>query len=225
MLVLYLRTLCLYLVLIGVIRLMGKRQIGQLEPSELVVAMLIADLASIPMQDSAIPLLSGLVPILTVLGLELVLSALSLRSIRLRRILCGKPVILIENGKILQDNLRRTRISLDELTGHLREEGVLDLTTVQYTILETDGNLSVFLFPQFQPPSAKDMKITPQSQHLPYTLIADGWVYRNNLKLAGKDDNWLQKTLKSHGATVENTWLLTVDEDDRVLWLRKDGHP
>ena len=117
----YLRTLFLYLVLIFAVRLMGKRQIGEMEPAEFVVTMLVANLAAIPMQDGAIPLYSGLVPILTVLGLELVLSGAILRSVRLRQLLCGKPVILIDNGKILQDNLRNARVTLDELTGHLRE--------------------------------------------------------------------------------------------------------
>ena len=120
MLLSYIRTILLYLILIVVIRLMGKRQIGQMEPTEFVVTMLVANLASIPMQDGGIPLLSGLVPILTVLGVEMILSSLSLRSITIRRWLCGKPVILIENGRILQDNLRRTSITIDELTGHLR---------------------------------------------------------------------------------------------------------
>ena len=113
----YLRTVILYLLLIAVIRLMGKRQIGQMEPSEFVVTMLVANLAAIPMQDGGIPLFTGVVPILTVLGVELVLSAVSLRSIRFRKLLCGKPVILIENGNILQKNLRKTRVTLDELTG------------------------------------------------------------------------------------------------------------
>ena len=138
----YLRTLLLYLVLILVIRVMGKRQIGEMEPAEFVVTMLVANLAAIPMQDAGIPLFSGLVPILTVLGLELVLSWATMRSVRLRRFFCGKPVILIETGKILQENLRSTRITLDELTGHLREKDVLDITTVQFAILETDGQLS-----------------------------------------------------------------------------------
>ena len=120
----YLRTMVLYAVLIAVIRLMGKRQIGQMEPSEFVVTMLVANLASIPMQDAGIPLYSGLVPILTVLGAELILSSLSLRSVKLRQLLCGKPVILIENGRILQNNLRRTRLTMDELTELLREKDV-----------------------------------------------------------------------------------------------------
>ena len=126
----YVRTIALYLVLIVCVRLMGKRQIGEMEPTEFVVTMLLANLAAIPMQDGAIPLYSGLVPILTVLGSELVLSGLILYSVKFRQLLCGKPVILIENGKLMQDNLRRTRVTLDELTGHLREKDVLDITAV-----------------------------------------------------------------------------------------------
>ena len=122
MLLSYIRTIVLYLVLIAVVRMLGKRQIGQMEPAEFVVTMLVANLAAIPMQDAGLPLFSGLVPILTVLGVELLLSALSMRSVRFRRLLCGKPVILIENGKISQAALRATRVTLDELTGHLREK-------------------------------------------------------------------------------------------------------
>ena len=219
----YLRTVILYLVLILVIRLMGKRQIGQMEPSEFVVTMLVANLASIPMQDSGIPLFSGLVPILTVLGLELVLSFLSLRSLRLRKLLCGKPVILIENGNILQKNLRKTRITLDELTGHLREKDVLDLRSVQYAILETNGNLSVFPYPKDRPASAKEAGITPQKQALPLTIISDGSLLAENLKIAKKDVAWVEKVLKQHNATVRDTWLLTVDGNDHILFYRKEA--
>ena len=150
----YFRTLFLYLVLIFAVRLMGKRQIGEMEPAEFVVTMLVANLAAIPMQDGAIPLYSGLVPILTVLGMELVLSGLILRSVRLRQLLCGKPVILIDNGKILQENLKSARINLDELTGQLRAKDVLDIRTVQFAILETSGDLSVFPYPKEKPASA-----------------------------------------------------------------------
>ena len=152
----YMRTIILYAALILAMRLLGKRQIGQMEPSEFVVAMLVADLAPIPSQNNAIPLVNGLVPILTVMGLELILSHLSLKSIRLRKLLCGKPVILIDNGKIIQENLRRTQVTLDELSGHLREKDVLDIQTVQYAILETNGNLSVFPYPSEQPATARD---------------------------------------------------------------------
>jgi uncharacterized membrane protein YcaP (DUF421 family) len=222
MLLSYIRTIVLYLVLIAVIRMMGKRQIGEMEPSEFVVTMLVANLASIPMQDGGIPLYSGLVPILTVLGVELILTALSMRSVKLRQLLCGKPVILIENGKILQKNLRSTRVTLDELTELLRGKDVLSPEAVQYAILETNGNLSVFPYPEEKPASAKDAKITPAAQFLPYTIIADGYLYRENLKLAGKDDRWLQKQLQKRKATVASTWLLTVDGAERVVWQKKE---
>ena len=223
MLLSYIRTIVLYLVLIAVVRLMGKRQIGQMEPSEFVVTMLVANLAAIPMQEEGIPLYSGLVPILTVLGVELVLSALSLCSIRFRKLLCGKPVILIENGRVLQDNLRRTRITLDELTGHLREKDVLDLTAVQYAILETNGNLSVFPYPKERPASAKDAGIQPKKQYLPVTVIGDGYLYRENLAAAGKDEKWVEKILREKDIPLKEVWLLTVDGGDRIVCLRKEA--
>ena len=218
----YLRTIALYLVLIAVIRLMGKRQIGQMEPSEFVVTMLVANLASIPMQDGGIPLFSGMVPIVTVLGLELVLSHLSLRSIRFRKLLCGKPVILIENGNILQANLRTTRVTLDELTGHLREKDVLDLRSVQYAILETNGNLSVFPYPKERPATAKEAGIPARKQYLPLTIISDGVLLVENLKKAGKDPGWVQRVLQQHSAQIRDTWLLTVDGADHVVFYRKE---
>ena len=218
----YVRTLILYLVLIAVVRLMGKRQIGQMEPSEFVVTMLVANLASIPMQEEGIPLFTGVVPILTVLGTELVLSALSLRSIRVRKILCGKPVILIENGNILQQNLRKTRVTLDELTGHLREKDVLDLRAVQYAILETNGNLSVFPYPKEKPASAKDAGIQVGKQALPITVVSDGRLLRDNLAKAKKDTRWLQQVLRENRAELGDTWLLTVDGNDRIYFCRKE---
>ena len=222
MLVSYLRTLLLYLVLLAAVRLLGKRQIGQLEASEFVVAMLVADLASIPMQDVSIPLYMGLVPILTVLGAEFVLAGLCLKSIRLRRILCGKPVILIENGRILQKNLSRTRVTQDELMGHLREKDILDARTVQYAILETNGNLSVFPYPSEVAPSAKDLKVHPKERHLPVTIISDGCLLGENLRLSGRDEAWMRKVLGDYRATVAGTWLLTVDKTGNILWLGKE---
>lgn len=218
----YLRTIVLYLVLIFSIRLMGKRQIGQMEASEFVVTMLVANLAAIPMQDAAIPLYSGLVPILTVLGTELVLSGLIMRSVMIRRFFCGKPVILIDNGKILQENLRRTRVTLDELTGHLREKDVLDVSTVQFAILETDGNLSVFPYPKERPASAKDAGIQAKKQFLPVTIIEDGFVSKENLRRSGKDEAWLHKILARQNAEAEDTLLLTVDAGDHILWIGKE---
>ena len=224
MLLSYLRTLFLYLLLILTVRLMGKRQVGQMEPSEFVVTMLVANLAAIPMQDGGIPLYSGLVPILTVLGAELLLSVISLRSIRFRRLLCGKPVILIENGRILRENLKKTRVTLDELSGHLREKEVLDPRSVQYAILETNGNLSVFPYPKERPASARDAGVSVRKQYLPITIISDGQLLSDNLAIAGKDGAWLQRVLRDHCSTLSDTWLLTVDGGDHILWYpREEG--
>ena len=219
------RTVILYLVLILVIRLMGKRQIGQMEPSEFTVTMMVANLATIPVEEIEAPMYMGLIPMLTVLGLELALAALSLRSIFLRKLLCGKPVILIENGNILQENLRKTRITLDELTGHLREKDVLDPRAVQYAILETNGNLSVFPFPQERPATAAEAKIETREQSLPITIVSDGKLLRENLRVAGKTEAWVHKTLKKKNADIATTWLLTVDQRDQVIWYRKEKTP
>ena len=222
MLISFLRTVVLYLLLIVTVRLMGKRQIGEMEPADFVVTMLLANLAAIPMQDSAIPLLSGLVPILVILGLELILAAVSLQSIRMRRLLCGKPVILMQNGKILERNLQRTRVNLDELTMHLREKGIFDLSTVKFAILETNGQLSTLLYAKEQPASARDAGIRVRETELPVTIISAGRILAENLHLAGRDGGWLEAELKRRSLTAEQVLLLTVDAAGTVYLVRKE---
>ena len=218
----YVRTVILYLVLILVIRLMGKRQIGEMEPAEFVVTMLVANLAAIPMQDAGIPLLTGLIPILTVLGVELVLSWLMLRSGLLRRFFCGKPILLIDNGRLLQGNLRLTRVTLDELFGKLREKDILDIAQVQYAILETDGNLSVFPYPQFAPASAKDAGVQVKELCFPIVVAEDGKLFQENLKKVGKTESWVLETLAAHKATLKTTLVLTVDRTGKTLFIGKE---
>ena len=212
------RTAIMYFLLMTVVRLLGKRQLGQMEPSELVVTMLVADLASFPLVQSDATLFDGIIPVVTVLLLEYLSSQLALRSIRLRKLLCGKPVILMENGKILRKNLQATRITLDELTGLLREKDVLDLRSVQYAILETNCNLSVFLYPEEKPATAKDAGISAQKQLLPVTIVSDGRVLKENLRLSGKDENWLKQQLRTRKVALKDTWLLTVDGENNVVF-------
>ena len=201
------RTLLFYFSLMALVRLMGKRQVGQMEPSEFVVTMLIANLATVPLEDWSIPVWGGLVPMGIVFVCERLTSALCLKSIRARRLLCGKPVILIENGRLLEKNLRRTRVNLDELSGHLREEGILAIETVQFAILETNGSITVFPFPQYAPvqagPGAKE-------QELPYTVISDGHIMSDNLRLLGRDEGWLRKKLHGRGLTPDKVLLMTL---------------
>ena len=203
------RTLLFYFALIAVIRLLGKRQVAQMEPSEFVVTMLIANLASVPLEDWSIPAWGGLVPMGIVFVCERLISALCLKSIRARRILCGKPVILIENGHLLEENLRRTRVNLDELSGHLREQGILQMETVQFAILETNGSITVFPFPRYAPapagPGAPD-------QELPYTVISDGRIMADNLRLLGRDEGWLRKKLHGKGLTPDRVLLMPLTQ-------------
>jgi len=199
------RTVLFYFSLILVIRLLGKRQVGQMEPSEFVVTMLMANLASVPLEDWSIPVWGGLVPMGIVFVCERIISWLCLKSIRARRLLCGKPVILIENGHLLARNLRRTRVNLDELTGHLREQGVLAVESVQFAILETNGSITVFPYP----PGG-------QKQELPYTVISDGRILAENLQLLGRDADWLRGKLRGKGLKPEQVLLMTLTPSGQI---------
>lgn len=225
MLISYLRAAILFLVLIVCVRLMGKRQLGEMEPSEFVISMLLANLAAIPMQDAGLPLLAGLVPILVVFALELLVAHFCLKSIHFRHLFCGKPVILIENGHILQQNLRRTRVTLDELTEHLREQGILAVDSVRYAILETDGQLSTFLFAAKRPPTARELGCKAAESWLPYTIISDGTVLHANLAAAGLDETWLRALLAQHGCAARDVFLLTSDAHGTDLLIRKEPTP
>jgi uncharacterized membrane protein YcaP (DUF421 family) len=154
--------------------------------------------------------------------MELTLSWLILKSIRIRRLFCGKPVILIDNGQVLRENLRSTRVTLDELTGHLRQKDVLDIRQVQFAILETDGSLSVFPFPKDRPATAKEAGIQADKQYLPITIVEDGYVSRENLRKAEKDDSWLESVLNKNRSTLADTILLTVDRANHVVFIGKE---
>ncbi len=220
-----LRTILFYAVLIIQIRLMGKRQLSQMEPTEFVVTILIANLASIPLEEPQHSIWSGLLPMLVILAAERFLSWASLKNMHIRRLLCGKPVILIENGHLLRRNLQRTRITLDELSAQLREQGILEIETVQYAILETNGSMTVFPFPQFQPASAKDAGIEASPQELPYTIVSDGRILSDNLTLLGKDFVWLQRFLSGKRCDLSSVLLLTVTPTGKTHLIRRDMPP
>ena len=178
----FFRTVLLYILIVVGMRLMGKRQIGELEPSELVLTMMISDLASVPMQDFGIPLLAGFIPILTLLALSLFLSQLSLHNLRFRKLMCGSPTILIRNGEIQQSAMRKNRLTLDELLEELREQGYSDLQDIKYAILENSGQLSVFPWTAQQPPTVEQLGLKIQDDvTLPVVLINDGRVLQKNL--------------------------------------------
>ena len=224
MVIAFLRTIILYAFIIIGIRLMGKRQVGELEPSELVLALLIADLAAVPMQDFGIPLLTGLIPILTLLCLTMALSVLTMRSVRFRAVLCGRPSVIVENGKLRQSEMKKNRFTLDELMEELRMQGITDLSTVKYAILETNGQLSVLPYAAQQPVTAQQMGLTPQEPGLPMVIINDGRLITRSLHSRGLNEEWLEKQLRQHHVKrTQDVFLLTVDEENRVYLSKKEG--
>lgn len=215
------RTVLFHMVLIVTVRLLGKRQIGEMEPSEFVVTMLLANLATIPMEEPDRSILHGLVPIGLVIAAEMLMAFLMFRSIRVRRLLCGKPVILIENGRILEKNLRQTHVNLDELTMHLREQEIFDLSEVKFAILETNGQLSTLLYAKDRPASARDAGIQASETELPVTLISDGNLMRENMQIAKRDEMWIKKELQKRNCALSKVLLMTVDCKGKVYFVKK----
>lgn len=223
----FLRTVILYILIMAGLRLMGKRQIGELEPSELVLTMMLSDLATVPMQDFGIPLLAGIIPILTLLSLSLLMSQLSLMSLRFRRLVCGTPAVLIREGVIQQDTMRKNRYTLDELLEELREQGYSDLSQIKYAILENSGQLSILPWTRCAPltPAQLGMEVE-EDMTLPQMLIVDGTVVKEGLAKCGKDTAWLQQVLTKKGlSSPTQVFLLTVDEGGKIYCVPKEDTP
>ena len=221
----FFRTVILYLLLIVGLRLTGKRQIGELEPIELVLTMLLSDLASVPMQDFGIPLVNGVIPIITLLAMSMLLSCLSLRSVRFRTLICGEPALIIRDGQLQQAAMRHNRLTLDELFEELRTQGVTDIRDVKYAVLETGGQLSVLLRTAAQPATPRQMDLRCEDDvFLPTVIINDGRLLRDNLRRAGRDEAWLHKQLREKGVhTPTQIFLLSVDEQGETICIVKDA--
>ena len=223
MFILFIRTLIVYITLLGAMRLLGKRQLGEMELSEFVVAALIADMASHPLQDIGIPLINGLIPILTLFCCEVLISGAALKSVRLRAILFGKPSILIVRGVIDQQEMRKNRFTLDELTQELRSQGVTDMSKIEYAILETDGRLNVLLFPAEKPVTASMLQLPVYNTGFPVVIISDGRVLHENLQQSGRDMNWLQTELASRGVqSARQVFLLSVNAAGQIYFCKKE---
>ena len=224
MAIIVVRTVIVFLCVVAAMRLMGKRQLGELELSELVVAVLISNIASHPLQDIGLPLLYGLTPVAVLLSCELLISWFSLKSDTLRRLLFGKPSILIEKGQICQAEMRKNRFSLDELCEALRKKGVTDPAAVDRAILETDGTLNVLLYADKSPVTPSQLGIAAEERGLPVTLISDGKVEADNLRLLGRDEAWLQRKLTELGCSSPGqVYYLTIDALDGVYLQRKEA--
>ncbi len=218
----FVRTIILYIFVVTAMRVMGKRQIGELQPSELVVAILISELAAIPMQETGIPLVSGMIPILTLISCEIILSSITLVSVKLRQWITGKPSTLIKSGQIDQEEMRRLRFTLDDLMEELRLCGYMGPDEVSFAVLETNGKLSVFPTSQNKPATAGMMNLSLPDGGLPVTLISDGMLSLPSLISTGKDMTWLQNTLSAQNFTPQNVFLMTVDSLGKVLIIPKE---
>jgi uncharacterized membrane protein YcaP (DUF421 family) len=221
----FLRTVILYFILMIGLRLMGKRQIGELEPSELVLTLIISDLAAVPMQDFGIPLVNGLFPIATLLCLSMLLSFFSLKSVRFRALVCGRPTVIIREGKVLQQNMARNRFTVDELLEQLRSQGYSDLSAVKYAILETSGQVSVLPYTKASPITPQVVQMEVQDNvTLPVLLINDGHVMSANLSASGYDRTWLNRQLKDRRLTSpRQVFFMTVDEAGAVVCVAKEA--
>ncbi len=217
------RTIIVYISLIISLRIMGKRQIGELAPSELVVAVVISDLASLPLQDIGMPLIYGLVPVLTLLCMEVLISFATMKNIKLRVFVGGKPSFIICEGKINQKEMSQNRLTLDELAVEMRKQNVMDISTIRHAILESDGTLSILLYSSQSPATPAQMNLNVDDPDYPVTVISDGHVLTENLKLLGFNDNWLDKKLKKYGVkSPKEVYILTSDKKEKIYFAKKE---
>lgn len=223
MLVVFVRALVLYIIVVVVMRVMGKRQIGQLQPFELAIAIMISELAAVPMQDTGIPLVNGIIPILTLLVAQLLMSFLSLKSIRARAIICGKPTILIEKGQILESALRKELYTLNDLLEQLRISNIPNVSDVEYAILETNGQLSIIPKSQKRPLTPEDMNIKTKYDGLPIDVIIDGRILTDNLEISGKSRKWLLDELVKRQYSDPEEILYACVDPEGSLYLQPRG--
>ncbi|AVQ45842.1 TPA: DUF421 domain-containing protein [Clostridium botulinum] len=221
MFIVLIRTIILYLLVILSMRLMGKKQIGELEPFELAITIMISELASLPMQDSRIPLLHGIVPILTLLILQNLFSLIQLKSEKIRSLINGEPSILIEKGKIDFQELKNQRFNINDLMEELRLQGYYDLENIEYAILETSGQLSIIPKTEESPVTKKDLSLQFTQERLPVTLILDGKINKKNLKLIKKDEKWLENNLKKDNINSYDELLIAILNSKGNLYYQK----
>lgn len=215
------RTIILYILVLLTMRLMGKREIGQLQPFELAIAIMIADLATIPMANNGIPIFNGIIPIIGLLIMEMLISFINMRSIKMRGFISGKPTILIYRGKIDEKNLKKEKITLNELQERLRQAGTFTISDVEYAILETSGQLTVIQKPNKRPTIPEDFGINPVYEGLPYDLVLDGKVMSKNLETIGKDYNWLKTELEKFNMLPEEALVVTYDGKGQIFCQKK----
>jgi uncharacterized membrane protein YcaP (DUF421 family) len=222
-LVVFIRTIILYLLVVIIMRIMGKRQIGELQPFELVIAIMLSELAAVPMQDTGIPLINGVIPILTLMSLQILISLLTLKSQFFRKIICGLPCTLIQNGTVNEKELLKQLLNLDDLMEDLRMAGYLNISDIEYAILENSGKLSII--PKFTkgPVTKEDMKLKGTEEKLPIGIILDGKLNEKNLQISGYNLSWLMKNLKLNKIEKISDVFIAMLDSKGNLYIRRRG--
>ncbi len=222
LLVTLVRTLILYILVVLALRLMGKRQIGQLQPSELVIAMMLSELAAIPVESVGTPLLTGVIPIFALIFAEMAFSYITLKNRKLRKLLSGSPTVLISKGQILEKEMKRLRFNIDDLMEELRSSGYPNILEVEYAIIESNGNLSVIPKSNKRPLTPEDMGITPQYEGIPYLLISDGTINKDAIQNAGVSIEWLISHLNEFDIhSIEDVFVASVDSAGNFFVQKK----
>jgi len=222
MLVLLVRTVIIYIFINVSLRMMGKRQIGQLQPSELVITILISDIATMPIGNTDVPLINGVLPVAILVSFEVLISYATLKSDALRRLLTGRPSVLIFDGELDQDEMKRLRLNIDDLVKELRSKDILSISEVRYAILETNGHLSVFPKAEERSVKTADMGLSPDDPPIPFVLISGGRENAENLKYIGKNQKWLDDELRARGLNAKKVLYMTCDAEGHVVVIKKE---
>jgi uncharacterized membrane protein YcaP (DUF421 family) len=223
--IVFIRAILLYLLIIFCLRLMGKRQLGELQPSELVITILISNIASLPIEDNSIPMIMGVVPIVVLVGFELIISSISLRSKRFRTLVSGKPMIIVRNGQIDQSAMKKLRFSIDDLMETLRGKSIFDIRDVQYAIVETTGQVNILQKHAAQTVTAQMLDLKGKDADPPAVIISDGKVIRTALDAYGLTDAWLASTLRENRYTEQDIFLMTADRSCKYFIVPMDRVP
>lgn len=221
MLAVFFRSIVIYTIVLIVMRLMGKREIGQMQPFELAISIMIADLASIPMSDIGIPISNGIIPILGLLVMHLIISIINIKSSKLREFICGKPTILIYKGKIDEKKMKKERFTLNELEEKLRSNNITNIGDVEFAILETSGDISVIQKPNKRTTTPEDFNIMPEYEGISYNLVIDGKIMKENLNKIGKDYEWLKKQTQKFQMMPEEAFIVTINEKGNIFCQKK----
>ena len=222
MLIAIVRTLILYIFIITAIRLMGKRQISDMQPSELVVTLVVSDIASLPMQNTSQPLLSGMIPVMVLVGLEILTSVLMMKSRTVRKLVCGNPVVVIEDGRLLQKQMKRLRMTNSDLMEQLRQQSVFSLDDVQYCIVETNGALSILEKPEKRVPNAEEAGVTIEDNKPEAVVVSDGKLLREGLSMCQKDERKVVNILSENHIPINSVFLMTMDGNGAYRIIRKE---